>query len=74
MPTVNLALRRHLSLIECELPISDSDETLSRDDFDAGVRSLNSNRSAGHDGVAPEYIKRGGPILLQWIFFLIQRI
>ena len=58
-----------LSVDSCELPISDSDETLSRDDFDAGVHSLNSNRSAGHDGVAPEYIKRGGQILLQWIFF-----
>ena len=71
---MNLALRRHLSFDSCEIPISDSDETLSCDDFDAGVRSLNSNRSAGNDGVAPEYIKRGGPILLQWIFFLIQRI
>ena len=58
----------------CDLPTSACDETLTRDDFDAGVRSLNSNRSAGQDGMAPEFIKHGGPALLQWIFLLMQRI
>ena len=37
----------------CDIPISDSDETLTQDDFDAGVRSLNSNRAAGQDNIAP---------------------
>ena len=61
-----------LSVHGCELPTHD--ETLTREDFDAGVRSLNSNRSAGQDGIAPEFIKHGGPLLLQWIFLLIQQI
>ena len=47
---------------------------MTRDDFDEAVRSLNSNRSAGQDGMAPELIKHGGPVLLQWIFMLMQRI
>ena len=58
----------------CELPISDSDETLTRDDFDAGVRSLNSNRAAGQDNMAPEFVKHGGAVLLQWIFVLMSRL
>ena len=62
------------SVHSCDLPILACDETLTRDDFDAGVRSLNSNRSAGQDGMAPEFIKHGGPALLQWIFLLMQRI
>ena len=47
---------------------------LSRDDFNAGVRNLNSNRSAGQDNVSPEFIKHGSPILLQWLFILMQHI
>ena len=44
------------------------------DDFDAGLRSLNANRAPGHDNCAPEYIKRGGLILRQWLFVLMTRI
>jgi hypothetical protein len=63
-----------LELHGCELPPCVTDDTLTRDDFDAGVRSLNSNRSAGQDNVAPEYIKHGGPVLLQWTFVLMCQI
>ena len=63
-----------LSVHSCDLPAPVCDETLTRDEFDTGVRSLNSNRSAGQDGIAPEFIKHGGPVLLQWIFLLMQRI
>ena len=70
----NLGNETPLTVDSCELPTTESEETLSQDDFDAGVRALNSNRSAGHDGVAPEYIKCGGPVLLHWIFLLMQRI
>ena len=63
-----------LPLSGCELSPSDNDELLSQDDFDQGIRSLNSNRSPGHDSVAPEYIKHGGRVLLQWVFLLMQRI
>ena len=63
-----------LTVHGCELPVSVSDEALTRDDFDAGVRNLNSNRSAGQDNMAPEFIKHGGSVLLQWIFLLMQRI
>ena len=51
-----------------------TDDTLTHDDFDAGVRSLNSNRSAGHDNVAPEYIKHGGTVLQQWTSVLMCQI
>ena len=63
-----------LEVSGCELPPISTDDTLSKEDFDAGVRSLNENRSAGHDNCAPEYIKRGGPTLLHWIFTLIIRV
>ena len=63
-----------LDVHTCDVATLPADETLTQDDFDAGVRSLNSNRSAGQDGVAPEFIKHGGPILLRWVFFLMQQI
>ena len=63
-----------LDLQTCELPPSTNDDTLTRDEFDAGVRCLNSNRSSGHDNVAPEYIKHGGTTLLQWTFVLMTHI
>ena len=37
----------------CDMPILDSDETISQNDFDSSVHSLNSNRTAGQDNVAP---------------------
>ena len=58
----------------CDMPILDSDETLSQNDFDSGVRSLNSNRAAGQDNVAPEFFKHGGAVLLRCIFVLMSRI
>ena len=58
----------------CDIPTSDSDETLTQDDFDAGVRSLNSNRAAGQDNIAPEFIKHGGAVLLRWVFVLMSRL
>ena len=63
-----------LDLQSCDLPACPDDDSLSRDEFDTGVRSLNSNRSPGHDNVAPEYIKYGGPTLLNWTFVLMTRI
>ena len=35
---------------------------------------MNSNRAAGQDNIAPEYIKHGGPILLKWIYVLMIHI
>ena len=35
---------------------------------------MNSNRAAGQDNIAPEYIKHGGPVLLKWIYVLMIRI
>ena len=52
-----------LEVSSCELPPCEKDDTLSLDDFEAGLRSLNENRAAGHDEVAPEYLKRGGATL-----------
>ena len=63
-----------LEVQSCELPSCDEDDTLTRKDFDEGVHSLNSNRSPGHDNVAPEYIKHGGSVLMQWTFVLMTRI
>ena len=63
-----------LELHSCELPPCADDDTLTCTDFDAGVRSLNSNRLAGQDNVVPEYIKHGGPVLLQWTFVFMTRI
>ena len=58
----------------CNLPPSEDDDTLSRQNFDEGIKALNENRSPGTDGCAPEYIKRGGPTLLQWLFVLMTRL
>ena len=63
-----------LDIYGCELPPSESDDHLSQEDFDKGVSKLNSNRAAGQDNIAPEYIKHGGPILLKWIYVLMIRI
>ena len=63
-----------LEVSSCELPPCEKDDTLSLDDFEAGLRSLNENRAAGHDEVAPEYLKRGGAALLHWLFTLMIRI
>jgi hypothetical protein len=63
-----------LEVSGCNLPPSITDDTLSRDDFDAGVRCLNEDRQAGHDDCAPEYIKRGSPTLLHWVFTLMVRV
>ena len=69
-----LGPEEHLEVSGCDLPPSDSDDILTRDEFDAGVRRLNSNRQPGQDDCAPEYVKYGGPVLLQWIFTLMLRI
>jgi len=63
-----------LCVAGCEIPNSELDDTLSRGEFDTGVRSLKSNRSTGPDNISPEFIKCGGPALLQWIFILMKRI
>ena len=63
-----------LHISSCDLPASEEDDTLSRESFDAGIKSLNENRSPGVDDCAPEYIKRGGPMLLHWLFTLMTRI
>ena len=56
------------------LPPSESDNHLSRDDFDTGIRSLNDNRQPGHDDCAPDYVKRGGPVFMRWLYVLMLRI
>ena len=63
-----------LEVASCALPTSASDETLTREEFDSGLRRLNSNRQAGHDACAPEYVKCGGPVLHHWLFVLMTRI
>ena len=63
-----------LEVAGCSLPSSVSDDTLSRNEFDSGIRSLNENRQPGHDDCAPEYVKRGGPVLLRWLYILMLRI
>ena len=63
-----------LEVSGCELPPSLADDTLTRDDFDAGVKRLNVNRQAGQDNCAPEFIKHGGSVLLHWMFTFILRI
>ena len=63
-----------LNLAGCDLANSAADDTLSRDDFNAGINSLNENRQPGHDDCSPEYIKRGGPKLHKWLFILMTRI
>ena len=69
-----LGAEEPLEVAGCELPDSTSDDVLSRDDFDCGLRSLNANRQPGHDDCPPEYLKRGGPVLHQWLFLLMTRI
>ena len=63
-----------LNLAGCDLANSAADDTLSRDDFNAGINSLNENRQPGHDDCSPEYIKRGGLKLHEWLFILMTRI
>ena len=63
-----------LEVSGCELPPSATDDTLTRDDFDSGLKSLNENRQPGHDNCAPEYLKRGGSLLLKWLYVLTVRI
>ena len=69
-----LGTEEPLEVTSCSLPTSTSDDTLTREEFDSGMRRLNSNRQAGHDACAPEYIKCGGPVLHQWLFVLMSRI
>ena len=63
-----------LEVHSCDLPPRVDDDTLTCDDFNVGVRNLNLNRSSGHDNFAPEYIKHGGSVLLQWTSVLMKRI
>ena len=63
-----------LHISSCDIHTSAEDDTLSQESFDAGINSLNENRAAGVDNCAPEYIKHGGPKLLQWLFVLMTRI
>ena len=63
-----------LHVAGCELAASPDDDTLSRDDFEAGVKCLNEHRQPGQDDCAPEYIKRGGSLLWQWLFMLMTRL
>jgi len=63
-----------LHIDSCELPASVEDDTLSREEFESGIKSLNENRSPGVDDCAPEYIKRGGSKLLQWLFVFMTRL
>ena len=58
----------------CDLPASEDDDNLSRENYDSGINSLNENRSPGIDDCAREYIKRRGPKLLQWLFVLMTRL
>ena len=69
-----LGAEEPLVVDSCELLDSPSDDVLTRDDFVSGLRSLNANRQPGHDNCAPEYLKRGGPVLHQWLFVLMTRI
>ena len=63
-----------LHIAGCELATSVVDDTLSQTDFEAGVKCLNENRQPGQDECAPEYIKRGGRLLWQWLFLLMTGI
>ena len=54
-----------LHISSCNLRASGEDGTLSRESFDAGIKSLNDKGSPGVDDCDPEYIKRGGSKLLQ---------
>ena len=63
-----------LKIAGCSLAASAEDDTLLREEFESGVKCLNENRQAGIDECAPEYIKRGGTMLLQWLFILMTRL
>ena len=63
-----------IDLSGCDVPPVVTDDTLSRADFDAGLQSLNENRAPGHDNCAPEYLKRGGALLSNWLFVLMTRV
>lgn len=63
-----------LHIAGCDLAASTEDDTLSRGDFESGIKSLNENRQPGLDDCAPEYIKHGGTKLLQWLFILMTRL
>ena len=52
----------------------ESDDRLSRKEFDEGLQQLNENRAPGHDNCAPEYLKRGGISLQAWLYVLMVRI
>ena len=63
-----------LEIAGCNLAASVEDDTLSRTDFESGIKCLNDNRSPGLDDCSPEYIKHGGTKLLQWLFILVTRL
>ena len=49
-----------LSVHGCNPAPLETDDVLSRDEFDDGLRHLNENRAPGHDNCLPEYLKQGG--------------
>ena len=63
-----------LTVHGCSLPPLHTDDILTKDDLEFGLRSLNSNRSPGHDGCAQEYLKQGGSVLFNWMYVLLVRI
>ena len=63
-----------LDVAGCDLASSADGDTLSPDNFKSGLGSLNENRQPGYDDCAPEYITRGGPNLLNWLFILMTRV
>ena len=63
-----------ITIDSCNLPPLETDDVLTRDEFDDGLRRLNENRAPGHDNCAPEYLKRGGPTLHTWMYVLMTRI
>ena len=63
-----------VEIASCSIPATESDDILTRQEFDSGLHKLNENRQPGHDNCAPEYIKRGGAKLHDWLFVLMTRI
>ena len=63
-----------LDIAGCELGPSADDDTLTLGEVQLGIKSLNANRQPGLDQCAPKYFKRGGMLLLQWIFVLMTRL
>ena len=59
---------------ECDLPPVEEVDVPTREEYDEGMRSLSENRAPWHDNCCPEYLKSGGPALLNWIFVLMTRI